>query len=277
MIGGENDVVKRLDPIFAALAPGNGRHSAHRGPGKDRRHRRAGLSALRPERRRPFRQNGPQRNRVRNHGGVRRRVWAFCAPRTSASRLALTVDAETTPLRDPEHYQYDLNLRDIAEVWRRGSVIASWLLDLTASCPDAGSESLEVCRPGLRLRRRALDHQSGDRRSGSGAGSDQRALRAVQLARRGRLRQQAAVRDALSNSADIWKSPATNRRWLEESTVTNSHSDALVFFGATGRPGIQEDLSRVAGDAEARPPQCAGHRRGQSRLDSRSAQGARTR
>ena len=43
------------------------------------------------------------------------------------------IDAETTPLRDPEHYQYDLNLRDIAEVWRRGSVIASWLLDLTAS------------------------------------------------------------------------------------------------------------------------------------------------
>ena len=56
----------------------------------------------------------------------------FCARPISANRQA-AVDAETTPLRDPEHYQYDLNLRDIAEVWRRGSVIASWLLDLTAA------------------------------------------------------------------------------------------------------------------------------------------------
>ena len=57
---------------------------------------------------------------------------ASCARPTSASRTH-AVDAETTPLRDPEHYQYDFNLRDIAEVWRRGSVIASWLLDLTAA------------------------------------------------------------------------------------------------------------------------------------------------
>ena len=59
------------------------------------------------------------------------RVLKFCTTPTSASRKR--IDAETTPLRDPEHYQYDLNLADIAEVWRRGSVIASWLLDLTAS------------------------------------------------------------------------------------------------------------------------------------------------
>ena len=60
------------------------------------------------------------------------RAWAFCATPTSARQQG-DVDAETTPLRDPEHYQYDLNLADIAEVWRRGSVIASWLLDLTAN------------------------------------------------------------------------------------------------------------------------------------------------
>ena len=60
------------------------------------------------------------------------RAWASCAAPTSASD-SHEIDAETTPLRDPEHYQYDLNLRDIAEVWRRGSVIASWLLDLTAT------------------------------------------------------------------------------------------------------------------------------------------------
>ncbi len=58
--------------------------------------------------------------------------WRSCAAPTSASSKR-EIDAETTPLRDPEHYQYDLNLRDIAEVWRRGSVIASWLLDLTAA------------------------------------------------------------------------------------------------------------------------------------------------
>ena len=60
------------------------------------------------------------------------RAWASCAPPTSASSTH-AVDAETTPLRDPEHYQYDFNLGDVAEVWRRGSVIASWLLDLTAT------------------------------------------------------------------------------------------------------------------------------------------------
>ena len=92
------------------------------------------------------------------------------------------VDAETTPLRNPEEYQYDLNLRDIAEVWRRGSVIASWLLDLTASALVAGSESLEVCRSRLRLGRRSMDDQSGDRRSGASAGPNQRPLRAIQLA-----------------------------------------------------------------------------------------------
>ena len=67
-------------------------------------------------------------------------------------------DAETTPLRNPEHYQYDFNLADVAEVWRRGSVVASWLLDLTAISlleqPNAG----EIFRPRLRFRRRPLDH-----------------------------------------------------------------------------------------------------------------------
>ena len=79
------------------------------------------------------------------------------------------VDAETTPLRDPEHYQYDLNLPDIAEVWRRGSVIASWLLDLTASALVEGSGAREVRRARLRFRRRALDDQGRDRRSRAGA------------------------------------------------------------------------------------------------------------
>ena len=132
MIGGETAIVKHLDPILAALAPGMGDLVRTQGREKRRRHRRAGLSALRTERRRPFRQDGPQRNRVRNYGGLRRRI-GYPAPANVGKQGNATVDAETTPLRDPEHYQYDLNLSDIAEVWRRGSVIASWLLDLTAS------------------------------------------------------------------------------------------------------------------------------------------------
>ena len=62
------------------------------------------------------------------------------------------MDAETTPLRDPEHYQYELNLRDVAEVWRRGSVVASWLLDLTAAALGRRSRALEICGTGFRFR-----------------------------------------------------------------------------------------------------------------------------
>ena len=61
------------------------------------------------------------------------------------------IDAETTPLRDPEHYQYELDLKDIAEVWRRGSVIASWLLDLTRNCSGSGSRPFEVRWAGVRF------------------------------------------------------------------------------------------------------------------------------
>jgi hypothetical protein len=108
------------------------------------------------------------------------------------------VDAETTPLRAPEHYQYDMHLADIAEVWRRGSVVASWLLDLTAiallESPGPGG----LLGPGLRLRRGTLDGNGGDRPGHAGRGADGRALRALQLARRGRFPEQAALGDALS-------------------------------------------------------------------------------
>ena len=95
-----------------------------------------------------------------------------------------TVDAETTPLRVPEHYQYDLNLPDIAEVWRRGSVVASWLLDLTATALLEDPALAEVRRPRLRFRRGTLDYCGGHRRGGAGPGADHGTLRALQLARR---------------------------------------------------------------------------------------------
>ena len=86
MIGGEADVVKHLDPIFATLAPRPRRHPAHAGTRKGQRHIRAGLSALRAERRRPLRQDGAQRHRIRRDGGLRRRAWRSSRPPISARR-----------------------------------------------------------------------------------------------------------------------------------------------------------------------------------------------
>ena len=122
--------------------------------------------------------------------------WAFCALPMSASKQH-EIDAETTPLRDPEHYQYDLNLRDIAEVWRRGSVIASWLLDLTATAlledPALAKFAGRVSDSGEGrwTIKAAIDEARAD------PGAHDRALRALQLARRSGFREQAALGDAL--------------------------------------------------------------------------------
>jgi 6-phosphogluconate dehydrogenase len=131
MIGGEEAVVKRLAPIFAALAPGRG--DIPRTPGREKLGGTAEQGYLHCG------PNGAGHFVKMVHNGIEYGVMAAYAEGLSVLRAANVgrrkheVDAETTPLRDPEHYQYDLNLPDIAEVWRRGSVIASWLLDLTAS------------------------------------------------------------------------------------------------------------------------------------------------
>lgn len=132
MIGGETDVVKHLDPIFAALAPGRGTEIP----------RTAGREKLGGTAEQGYLHCGPNGagHFVKMvHNGIEYGVMAAYAEGLGVLRNANigkqkgAIDAETTPLRDPEHYQYDLNLRDVTEVWRRGSVIASWLLDLTAS------------------------------------------------------------------------------------------------------------------------------------------------
>jgi 6-phosphogluconate dehydrogenase len=132
MIGGENEVVKRLDPIFAALAPGMG--DVPRTAGRD------ALDGTSEEGYLHCGANGAGHFVKMVHNGIEYGVMAAYAEGLGILRSANVgkqtggaIDAETTPLRDPEHYQYDLNLRDISEVWRRGSVIASWLLDLTAN------------------------------------------------------------------------------------------------------------------------------------------------
>ena len=131
MIGGEDVAVQHLDPI-KTLAPGIG--SIGRTPGRDKARANHGgrwLPALRTSRRRSFREDGPQRNRIRDHGFLREGLNIL--KHANAGNTKETFDAETAPMREPDHYKYDLPIAEIAEVWRRDSVIASWLLDLTAA------------------------------------------------------------------------------------------------------------------------------------------------
>jgi 6-phosphogluconate dehydrogenase len=131
MIGGEPATVARLDPIFAQLAPGMG--SIVRTPGREKASSTAEQGYLHCG------QNGAGHFVKMVHNGIEYGLMAAYAEGLGILRNANIgkrthdVDAETTPLRDPEQYQYDMNLADITELWRRGSVVASWLLDLTAS------------------------------------------------------------------------------------------------------------------------------------------------
>jgi len=131
MIGGEDHVVQHLDPIFACLAPGMG--DIPRTPGREKIGGTAEQGYLHCG------PNGAGHFVKMVHNGIEYGVMAAYAEGLGVLKSANAgtrpheIDAETTPLRDPAHYQYELNLRDVAEVWRRGSVISSWLLDLTAS------------------------------------------------------------------------------------------------------------------------------------------------
>jgi len=131
MIGGSKPAVQRLDPIFKTLAPGRG--DVPRTAGREKA---TGTSED------GYLHTGPVGGGhfvKMVHNGIEYGMMAAYAEGLSVLRSANvgkregTIDAETTPLRDPEHYQYDLDLKNVAEVWRRGSVIASWLLDLTAA------------------------------------------------------------------------------------------------------------------------------------------------
>ena len=130
MIGGDTGAVRRLDPIFKAIAPGIG--DIPRTPGREKASGTAeeGYLHCGPA--------GAGHFVKMVHNGIEYGMMAAYAEglnilkHANVGKTGREVDAETTPLRNPEHYQYDLNLPDITEVWRRGSVIASWLLDLTA-------------------------------------------------------------------------------------------------------------------------------------------------
>ncbi len=152
MIGGEPEVVKHLDPIFRRLSPGRGDVAPAIG--------REGAAGTAEEGYLHCGPNGAGHFVKMVHNGIEYGLMAAYAEgfnilkHANVGKAGREVDAETTPLRHPEHHQYDFNLPDIAELWRRGSVVASWLLDLTASALAKSPE---------------LDHFSG-RVSDSGEG-----------------------------------------------------------------------------------------------------------
>jgi 6-phosphogluconate dehydrogenase len=132
MIGGDDVAVKRLDPVFRVLAPGRG--DVPRTPGREK-----AAASTAEEGYLHCGPTGAGHFVKMVHNGIEYGVMAAYAEglnilkKANVGKARREVDAETTPLRNPEHYQYDFNLPDIAEVWRRGSVVASWLLDLSAA------------------------------------------------------------------------------------------------------------------------------------------------
>jgi 6-phosphogluconate dehydrogenase len=146
MIGGDTDVVQRIDPIFATLAPGRG--DVPRTPSREKMGGTAEQGYLHCG------PSGAGHFVKMVHNGIEYGIMAAYAEgigilkAADAGKRHGEVDAETTPLRDPEHYQYDLNLADVSEVWRRGSVISSWLLDLTAT---ALAEDAQLAKFGGRV------------------------------------------------------------------------------------------------------------------------------
>jgi 6-phosphogluconate dehydrogenase len=130
MIGGEKDVVARLDPIFRSLSPGMG--GIAQTPGREKLHGTADQGYLHCG------PSGAGHFVKMVHNGIEYGMMAAYAEglnilrHANAGTQTHALDAETTPMRNPEFYQYELNLPDVAEVWRRGSVISSWLLDLAA-------------------------------------------------------------------------------------------------------------------------------------------------
>lgn len=138
MIGGEDDMVARLDPIFKALCPGTAAATRTPGLGAQVRNAEYGYLHCGP--------HGAGHFVKMIHNGIEYGMMAAFAEGlnilhgANIGKRRDQVDAETTPLREPQYYQYDLDLADITEVWRRGSVIESWLLDLTAQALRADPE-----------------------------------------------------------------------------------------------------------------------------------------
>ena len=197
MIGGSDAAVQHIDPIFKTLAPGRGVLPRTAGREESGGTAEEGYLHCGP--------NGAGHFVKMVHNGIEYGIMAAYAEGLNvlkyanvgkpgqAGPLTGSASAEVTPLRHPEYYQFDFNLADVAEVWRRGSVISSWLLDLTAAALAAGSPAGGVLGPRVGFGRGPLDGAGRGGRGGAGPGAEFGPLPALQLARRLGLRRQAAL------------------------------------------------------------------------------------
>ena len=261
MIGGEKDVVQRLDPIFSALAPSI--DSAPRTPGREKVGGTAehGYLHCGP--------NGAGHFVKMVHNGIEYGIMAAYAEglnilqHANVGKQQQTVDAETTPLRNPEVYQYDLNLADIAEVWRRGSVISSWLLDLTAisllDSPDLAKFAGRVS-------------DSGEGRWTITAAIDESVpapVLSAALYERFSSRGEDTFADKLLSALRFQFGGHQEKRWPRKKAP-----DGRVAIGRSGglrchrRSGPQNDLPGALRDGQARHTQGSGHRRCFSQMES---------
>ena len=227
MIGGEDAIVKHLDPIFRSLAPGV--ETAPRTPGATGQPSQAEYGYLHCG------PNGAGHFVKMIHNGIEYGMMAAFAEGFNIIKNANIglhtheVDAETTPLREPDHYKYEIDVAQVAELWRRGSVVGSWLLDLTAGALRMDPGSGELRRSRLGFRRRPLDAACRDRRRRARTGDQRGALLTVRIRAAMPTMPIASCRRCASRSAAMWRS-RRRRRVLD----VRKSSDAIVFFGATG-------------------------------------------
>ena len=205
MIGGDKAAVDRLDPIFSALAPGAG--TIDKTPGRDGRDPRVTKGYMHA---------GPAGSGhfvKMVHNGIEYGLMQAYAE-------GFDILGAATSDKLPEDERFELDVADIAEVWRRGSVVASWLLDLTAIALAKSPRPDGIRRQGGRFRRRPLDDRGGDGRGGGGAGDHRRALCPLPLPHRPQFRREAAVGHAQRIRRPCRKHHARRTR---RRTTTNEH------------------------------------------------------
>ena len=207
MIGGDKEAVDRMDPIFKSLAPG--RANVERTPGREK------LGGTSEEGYLHCGPSGAGHFVKMVHNGIEYGIMAAFGEGfdilagANASLKKGEADAETAPVGDD--YVYNINLADVSEVWRRGSVVSSWLLDLAALRLCRKSHAVELLRARLRFRRRALDHYRRHRRRRRNRCPECRPLRALPLAQGSHDGGKSLLRHAIP----IWRTPRTRSRRIK--------------------------------------------------------------
>ena len=252
MIGGEPDVVERLDPLFATLAPGTDAAPATPGRDDQRGNRRARLSALRPGRRGAFREDGPQRHRVRDHGRLRRGVQ-HPPPRRRGARLpgcGRGDHAAQSPRALPVPARAGRDRRALAPGQRDRIVAARPHRAGAAGEP----RPVGLQRAGVGFGRGPLDPRRGDRRVGARAGAERGAVRALLLARARPTSPASSCRPCATSSGDTRNEGARDDERRRGGGLAGRRARPLRGHR---RPRVQADLPRPAGDDPPRTPRRA--------------------